>query len=490
MSEPDVVVRDKGTKDPVSDDHPLYILLNDPHPDYSRAALFETLLIHLESAGESYVHKGRNAGGEVIRLTPLRPDRVLPVPGPDGRIAAYTYAVDGMEEQRLPARDVMRMILPDPADDYHGLSPIVTCAKFGDIDAEAAHYLRDFFVNGAIPGGILKLKVEARSDERERIKQQWRDEFGRGTNKDGATGWHKLAVMSTGDAEYEALATSLAKLGLDSVWGITESRICAAFKVPPVIIQVKIGLTNTSSYASYESARKSFWRECLAPTYGRLDAMLTRGLAPEYDEKLEVVFDLSGVAELTEGEDTKIDRAVKLYSGGLRRLNECREMLGYEPLAEDYLVVPSDAVKVDKKGKAIEAPKAEAPVLSPGSPPRALPSVPGQRALPAAEDEDADEQGTGRLAAHERLEAHLSRGKGPSRKRRAMTKKALRAAAEVARREASLDAILRAVERGDEDAAIEAANVGAWAAAHGDALRDAAAAVADESADDAYSDRT
>ncbi len=374
VAEPALHARKIGSDKPLPDEHPLPKLLQNPHPDHSKFTLFESVLIQLQTTGSAYIHKGRNVFGEVIRLTPLRSDRIAPVPGADGSIASYEYTVDSII-QSIPADDVIRIVLPDPLNDYHGLSPIEVCHKFGDIDSEAAQYLRDFFTNGGVPAGILKLKVEARPEERERIRDHWRETYGRGGSAGSRTGWHKIAVFNA-DVEYQDVGTSPGKLDMDSIWGITESRICATFKVPAVIVQVRIGM-QMSTYSNYETAQKSFWSETLAPMYARLDEALTSQLASEFGEDLEVYFDIEHVAALAEGEDAKIDRALRLYAGGLKTLNQSRELVGAEPLPQDYLVVPQGAIKVDEKGKPTEEPQ---PML-PGQP--GVPGLPGAVARPA-----------------------------------------------------------------------------------------------------------
>src|SRR5207249_598208 len=130
------------------------------------------------------------------------------------------------------------------------------------IDSEAATFLRDFFMNSGIPAGILKLKVPATPEQRLRIQQQWSESYGRGPagysssamTASGYTGtsWHKVGVL-TGDIDYEELGMGPDKLRLDSVWGITESRICAVFRVPAVVAQVRIGM-QFSTYSNYEQA--------------------------------------------------------------------------------------------------------------------------------------------------------------------------------------------------------------------------------------------
>lgn len=398
---PRVYLRDRKTQGEV-EGHPLLDLLARPAPGLSWYELIETLLIHQQVAGEGYLHKGRNASGEIIQLKPARPDRIQPVPDRQGNVLYYEYKVDSeaYAPQRIETKDLALLRLPDPLNDFHGLSPLSVAAVFGDIDTAAALYLRDFFANGAMPMGLLKFKTPAvRREDRLRVQQEWAEQYGTGEiAPQRKTRWHNVGVLG-GDVEYQAIATEPAQLRLDAVWGMSESRLCATFGVPPSIIQARIGL-QFNTYSNAESARRSFWTETLGPIYRRISDGLTRHIVSEYDENLELVFDLESIPELQEDLNARVERASKLFLNGLASFNEARTLSDLDEVKTDYFWKPSTGALVRREdvesGKIIEdaekakeaAQQAMAGGGKPGLPPNKSKSDEG----PPREDEDEEER--------------------------------------------------------------------------------------------------
>jgi len=412
-SELPIVVRDKETKEPVSEDHPLSRLFRDPHTDSSKFELWERELIDLQSSGQAYLHRGKNAMGQTIQLKRLRPDRMKVVPDPKtGSILGWDYFANESTTrgQFLPREDVVPFTLPDPMNDYYGLPPILICAAFGDLEWEMAIHMLAYFRNGGVPAGVLNVEGAAiDATERERIMQEWNDTFGRLNKRFGESGAFKLAVLSGAKTTYEKIGNSPDEIRMDGLWDVSESRICATFKVPPVRVQVRLGLM-FSTYSNYQESGKAFWQETLLPMYSRLDERLTADFADELEDgKLEIVFDSSHVEALKEGIDAKVERATKLYGAGIITLHEAREMIdaedksgaeaveGSEPDADtipDLIVVPTNAkgvkdvqLAMDTKAAAAQALLDAGGVLPdgqavPGGPKPPVPPKPGDKTAP------------------------------------------------------------------------------------------------------------
>jgi HK97 family phage portal protein len=372
---PKMILRDRRTQEHV-EDHPLLDLIARPAPGLSWYDLMERVLVHQQTSGAAYIHKGRTAARQVVELRPARPDRIQPVPDRQGNVLFYEYRIDGTAPQRIETEDLAALLLPDPLNDFHGLAPLSVAAIYGDIDNAAALYLRDFFANGAMPMGLLKFKQPAvRREDRLRVQAEWAEQYGGGDITPQRRGrWHNVGVLG-GDVEYQPLGSEPAQLRLDAVWGLTESRLCATFGVPPSIVQAKIGL-QYNTYSNAESARRSFWTETLVPIYRRLSDALTRTIVAEFDADLELVFDVNAIPELQEDLNARSDRATKLFLGGLASFNESRKLaeLGEAPV--DFYAFPGSVKMVAREevesGSYFEAPE-PAPEPPPVAPP--LPQV-------------------------------------------------------------------------------------------------------------------
>lgn len=522
VAEPELIARDVKTKEPLPDDHPLQKLLVRPHPEYSKFSLFEMSLIHLQCTGESFLHKGRNRFGEVIQLTPLRPDRVKPIPDSEGKVTSYEYRIESTQKsQIIPREDMIAIMLPDPINDFRGLSPLMAAVRFAQIDVEASLYLRDFFMNGAVPAGLMVLKTPVRREERMRIKDEWHDNFGRGTTGQDISNWHRLAVLNADDVDYKDIGVTPEKLKMDSIWGITETRICMAFQVPPIIVQAKIGLERLT-YAQYETAYKTFWNDTLRPMYGRYDEQLTIQLASEFDPErgIEVGFDLSHIAILQEGEDTKTTRTVSLWTSGLITREEARERLGMEKLGgDDVIIVPEKVVPVEQAIAAMkmaeEKAQAEADAaaqaqrqfgqLPPGPNKPAFPPKPGQKALPPGAKasktpkpgEEPEEKQSNivpfRVAGSTALapapeEVQATPTDAVIDKHKPALKRGVVTAVHSIQRAVDMGSLASAIRRGDADAAEAAVPWDMWRDLYGKVLRGHLTAVAKVAADATYSE--
>lgn len=302
--------------------HPLSRILRRPNPEQSRHDLIEGAWTNLLGTGSCFVHKARNAGGLPVQLWNLRSDRTKIVPGAYG-IASYLYEVPGVKEQTIPAEDVVRIALYDPLEDFAGLSPLAVAARAIDLDNKALDYLRAFFLNGAAPAGILRFKEPVEDAERERMRLKWKQLYG------SARGWHELAVID-GDAEYQEIGSRPEKLHLESIWTPTETRICAALGVPPILVQVATGLAK-ATFSNYREALKAFWSETVLTDVERLSAALTNSLGGDFSGEVEVYADLAGVDVLRDGAAEKVTVAVAAFAGDLVSLDEARGMAGLPP---------------------------------------------------------------------------------------------------------------------------------------------------------------
>jgi HK97 family phage portal protein len=348
---PRYFLRNRKTQEEV-EEHELLDVFARPAPGLSWYELIERVLIYQQVGGTAYIHKGRAQGNAIVQLKPIRPERMQPVPDAQGNIVRYEYRIEGSDPQMVDPLDVATFHLPDPLNDFHGLSPLAVAAIFGDIDTAAAIYLRDFFANGAMPMGLLKFKMPGvRPEDRRRVQQEWEETYGAGertvVDPKRPSRWHNVGVLG-GDVEYQALASEPAQLRLDAVWGMTESRLCATFGVPPAIIQARIGL-QFSTYSNQREARRSFWTETLVPIYRRLADGITRNVVAEVDEELEFAFDLDSIPELQEDLNSRADRASKLFLSGVASFNEARGLSDLEEGPVDFYAHPNTVTIIPRE---------------------------------------------------------------------------------------------------------------------------------------------
>ena len=322
----------KGAVEPLPPTHPLSQLLARPNPEMSTTELLERMLLHEHIGGKWLLHKIRSTREMPVELWPLRPDRTAPVLGDKFLIDRYVYTDDAGKKHPVRAADVIEGVLrPDYLDDFNGLSPIAPAARWIDLDNQAAEYLRAFFYNGGQPSGLLKYKRVSKPADRERVRELWKETYGQSA-KTGVN-WHNLAVVDS-DVDYQEIGSRPSKLGMQPIFDQTETRICAAFNVPPIVVAVRIGM-QFSTYANYEEARASLWDETLKPLYRKISNKLTMGLAKEFGKDLAITFNFDEIQALQEANDSRRAYAIDGYTSGLLTLNESREILGKPPIEGD-----------------------------------------------------------------------------------------------------------------------------------------------------------
>jgi len=327
-----------GDKD-AGDNHPLVQLLENPYPKISTAHLLKSRSIMLDIGGTAYWEKIRDRGGRVAQLAPIRPDRMSIIPGSDG-IAGYEYTV-GSYKAYFEPDDILQFNYYDPVSDFYGMPPLQICAAAADSDNQRTDFTRAFFMNAAVPYGLLKTKQALDRAETTRIKRQWKEEYG------GVDNWHNIAVLNA-DADYQRLGLTQSEMSFPDLTNLAETRICMAFAVPPVLIGAMVGMEH-STYSNYEEAGRQFIQGTMVPMFHEFVDTFNADMADEFQAELEV--DVSELKLLQEDRTAVFERATKAYIGGLVTLNEGREEMGFEEVPDgDEFKKPAPSPFTDMLG--------------------------------------------------------------------------------------------------------------------------------------------
>ena len=334
-------------------------VLYDPNEQQGQSDFVELLTVYLMVTGNAYAMRERNASGRIVSLRLLRPDRVQVKIGRDGRVAYYEYTIEGVRYDLL-ADDVAHIKLPNPYDDVYGLSPLQVASKYVNLDTATVTFLRSYFANAGVPAGILKVNRRLNSqDEADSARAKWRSSFS------GNKGWHGLAVLDE-DASYQQVAPNLKEMDTSTMTRVTETRICAVFGVPPILLGLEAGL-EASTYSNYEQARSAFWDETVSPLVRRIEKFLQRALeVAEREPGSAIEADFSDVPAYEDDHDAESSRVVAQYGAGIITLNEARTTLGLDPLEHgDMRRLPVNITEIMPDGTAMaQAAPAYAPMLS------------------------------------------------------------------------------------------------------------------------------
>src|SRR5205814_2930333 len=131
-----------------------------PVPKFYTGRLFrEACQQHLDLVGET-TFVLNTVGNIILEMWPVRPDRMQPVKDPKAFMSGWMYQGPDGEDVPLELDQVIQIKLPNPGDPYRGRGPVQ--AVLADIDAArfSADWNRNFFVNGARPGGVIEVDTK------------------------------------------------------------------------------------------------------------------------------------------------------------------------------------------------------------------------------------------------------------------------------------------------------------------------------------------
>tara|TARA_R100000808_G_scaffold3776_3_gene12973 strand:+ start:1530 stop:3656 length:2127 start_codon:yes stop_codon:yes gene_type:complete len=316
----------------------LFEILQQPTPNQDWYQWIELLTTYLMVSGNVYVLKERAKTNKVSSLYLLRPDRMTINGGSKGP-ESYTYEIGGVDYV-IPKEDICHLKLPNPAEDLYGLSPLKVLARAVNLDLNMTDYAKVFFQNAGIPSGLLKVKRRLQSQEEASIiRSRWRSQFG------GRDNFHKVAIMDD-DAEYQPMGSMPKDLALSELHNVSESRICAVFGVPPILIGANVGLER-ATYSNYREARFSFNAETLRPLINRIIRFLNTSIAIEFPNQGQFAVDQSSLTEMIDDKESNTARAINLFEKGMVTLNEARELVGISAIsAGDVRRVPSNILEI------------------------------------------------------------------------------------------------------------------------------------------------
>lgn len=336
MAEPPLRVYDTSGKTRKEvDNHPLSKLLRRPNPTMGTAEFIKAMQIYRDIAGVTAWEGEFSKAGDLLALWPLRPDYSQYLRGPNTPLRAIRYIYPGLPIVDIPIERLFVAMEFDPI--YPGVQGLSRCAVAGSmvgIDNSATAFLNFFFKNGSAIPGLLKTAQQLSEAEANRAKARWMQQHG------GPENWSQVAVLGNG-LEYQQVGMPLKDLDMTNIDGRTESRICMAMRVSPILLGAKIGLTS-STYSNYSEARQFQYESVFLPDWQWLAGELTQQLLPWFgedpnDSNLVVDFDLSDIKALQPDRTAIYQRVDTAYNSGLMTLNEAREEMALEPVDEGDL---------------------------------------------------------------------------------------------------------------------------------------------------------
>jgi HK97 family phage portal protein len=306
------------------DGHPLAQLLTRPNPRQDGAALFETLYAHLLLAGNGYLEQV-SLDDKVRELYALRPDRIKVVPGSDGWAEAYDYSVGGrsvrFDQHASAVPPILHLTFFHPLDDHYGLAPLEAATIAVDTHNAAARWNKALLDNAARPSGALVFSADNNvlsGQQFDRLKRELDDTYTGSANAG-------RPMLLEGGLDWKAMSFSPQDMDFLEAKHTAAREIALAFGVPPMLL----GIPGDNTFANYQEANRSFFRQTVLPLAARTGAAIAQWLSPQFGDAIRVSIDTDRIDALASDRAALWDRVT---AAPFLTLNEKREAVGYAPV--------------------------------------------------------------------------------------------------------------------------------------------------------------
>ncbi len=251
-----------------------------PNPFYTGDLFRETVQMHLDLVGEGIIVLYK-VGNIVLEMWPVRPDRIEPVKSKSEYLVGYIYTAPDGEEVPLTIDQVIQMKYPNPTDPYRGMGPVQTVLN--DIDASrfSAEWNRNFFVNGARPGGIIKVDYRMEDKEFNEFVARWRQQH------QGVANAHRVAVLE--NAEWVDTNFSMTDMQFVELRNLPRELIREAFAFPKPML----GTVDDVNRANADAGKEILAENHIEPRLRRWRSVVNTFLLPQFanGKALELNFD-------------------------------------------------------------------------------------------------------------------------------------------------------------------------------------------------------
>lgn len=316
-------------------------LINRPNSYYTRSDLWSATLLSWFVDGNAYWYIARSASGQPLELWYLPHTQVTVVAGKTTQdyISHYEYRQSG-SVLRLQRDEIVHFRNGmNPAAPQCGLSPLRTLLRELLTDQEASTYTAAVLQNMGIPGALISPadpQAIIPAEQAELIKTTYQQRI-TGRERGSAVVFPTGVRVDYPDVNPERML--LARLR-----EVPESRIAAAFNLPPVILGFLTGLQYTATYNNMTEARDAAYESGILPLQRRFAETLALQFRLRENERL--YWDNSEVRALQDDVE-KTARWLNIgVAGGWIKLSEARARMGLETDAsEDVYLRASNIVE-------------------------------------------------------------------------------------------------------------------------------------------------
>ena len=307
--------------------HPAQQLLVQPNPWMTWADLTRISILYRAIGGDCYLHKYRSGvDGRILQLRPYSDGAFTVIPSPQNFIDSYRYDIGDGNPKSIAPQDIVhqKWPSPDPDEPWKAQSPILAIARQINTDTELTRYSLALLMNDATPPTVFTFKE---GDDAILSDETYEDMKGYIENNFSGDNRGKPMVVR-GNVNVSRLGLAIKELAPEILRDTPESRIASAYRIPPIVAGLNIGLKQ-SLYHSYQEPRLQWYEDTLIPMWNDDAETLTKALADEYPgfPKFTIRMDTSHIPALVEKTMAMHTTVTGDFKSGLIFRDEGRAML-------------------------------------------------------------------------------------------------------------------------------------------------------------------
>jgi HK97 family phage portal protein len=311
----------------------------------------------MELVGEWYwvMNRGTSGLAPPIEIWPVRPDRMEPVPDRDEYLKGWVYTGPNGEQVPLMHSEVIQLKYPNPSDPYRGMSAVQ--ALLADIDnvKYSAEWSRNFFLNSAVPGGIVQFSKRLTDDEFTEFTDRWREQH------QGIARGHRVGVLEQG-ALWIPNTYTMRDMQFTELRAMSRDVIREAYRIH----QSMLGQSTDVNRANAQTAEEVHvaWHEI--PRLRRMRTVLNQVFLPMFGSTgVRTEFDFKDPTPTSANDandelTAKSKAAAVLVQGGWDA-QDVLEVVGLPPMRFNTVTLPSPAARPAIAPPALGHPELETP---------------------------------------------------------------------------------------------------------------------------------
>ena len=242
---------------------------NKPNEFWTGFQQREAVQQHLDLVGEGYLILSM-IGNIVFEMWHVRPDRMQPVKHPTKYLTGWIYIGPDGEEVPLRKEQVIQLKYPNPSDHYRGMGPVQTVLHDIDASRYSAEWNRNFFVNGAKPGGVIEIDYRMSDEQFEEFVERWHAQH------KGVANAHRVAVLE--NAKWKDSAFSMTDMQFAELRSLSSEFVREAFAYPKPML----GTVDDVNRANAEAGKEMTADTQTKPRLDRWKDVINAYLLPRF----------------------------------------------------------------------------------------------------------------------------------------------------------------------------------------------------------------